>query len=66
MRRRVLFATLGAIIVGSGVFAAVGLGGDNRKAARVGQPVEKRIKRSARPPLRPPGRRLALDRGPGR
>ena len=45
MRRRVLFATLGAIIVGSGVFAAVGLGGDNPKAARVGQPVEKRIER---------------------
>jgi hypothetical protein len=58
MRRRVLFATLGPIIVGSGIFAAVGLGGDNPKAAHVGQRVE-RVSPAA---ARATGRRPALGR----
>jgi hypothetical protein len=61
MRRRVLLGAAGAVIVGSGVFAATGLGGNDDKVT-TGPPVTKEIERISAADARASGAATPLAR----
>lgn len=61
MRRRVLLGALGAVIVGSGVFAASGIGGNDDKVT-TGPPVTKEIERISAADARASGADAPLER----
>ena len=64
MRRRVLFVAVGAVIVGSGVFAATGIGGSDDKVT-VGPAVHKKIERVSAADARAAGANVPLARARG-
>jgi hypothetical protein len=64
MRRRVLFAAVGAVIVGSGVFAATGIGGSDDKIT-VGPTVHKEIERVSAADARAAGANVPFARARG-
>jgi hypothetical protein len=61
MRRRVLFVVVGAVIVGSGVFAATGIGGSDDKVT-VGPTVHKEIERVSAADARAAGANVPFAR----
>lgn len=61
MRRRVLLGALGTVIVGSGVFAATGIGGSDDKVT-TGPPVTKEIERISGADARASGADVPLER----
>jgi hypothetical protein len=64
MRRRVLFVAVGAVIVGSGVFAATGIGGSDDKVT-VGPTVHKKIERVSAADARAAGANVPFARARG-
>jgi hypothetical protein len=61
MRRRVLLGALGAVIVGSGIFAATGIGGSDDKVT-TGPPVTLEIERVSAADARASGADVPLER----
>ena len=64
MRRRVLFVAVGAVIVGSGIFAATGIGGSDDKVT-VGPTVHKEIERVSAADARAAGANVPFARARG-
>jgi hypothetical protein len=64
MRRRVVFAAVGAVIVGSGIFAATGIGGSDDKVT-TGPTVHKEIERLSAAEARAAGADVPLARARG-